>query len=110
DPGGAGGLLDLLIGRVGLGEAQVLPDGSVEEVGLLGDDADRARDRGHRRAADVDPVDGDAAPVDVVEARDEVADRRLTGPRLPDERSRCAGGHLEADVLEGPRTLAVAEP
>ena len=110
DPRGAGGLLDLLVGRVGLGEAQVLPDGSVEEVGLLRDDADRARDRGHRRAADVDPVDGDAAAVDVVEACDEVADGRLPGPRLADERGRRPCGHVEADVLEGPRALAVAEP
>ena len=45
DARGAGRLLDLLVGRVGPGEAQVLADRRVEEVGLLRDDADRARER-----------------------------------------------------------------
>ncbi len=38
-------LLDLLVGRVGLREAEVLAHGRVEEVGLLRDDADRRGER-----------------------------------------------------------------
>ena len=40
DLGGAGGVLDLLVGRVRPREAQVLAHGGVEQVGLLRDDAD----------------------------------------------------------------------
>ena len=43
DLGGAGRLLDLLVGRVRPREAQVLAHAGVEEVGLLGDDADGRR-------------------------------------------------------------------
>ena len=45
DLGGAGGLLDLLVGRVRPREAQVLAHRGVEEVGLLRDDADRVGER-----------------------------------------------------------------
>ncbi len=42
---GACGLLDLLVGRVRMGEAEVVANGGVEEVRLLGDDPDRIRER-----------------------------------------------------------------
>ena len=53
--------LDLLVGGVRLGEAQVVGDRGVEEVRLLGDDADRAGQRVEVEVADVDAVDGDPA-------------------------------------------------
>ena len=52
------GLLDLLVGRVGLREAQVLAHARVEEVRLLRDDADETRDRGEREIANVDAAYG----------------------------------------------------
>ena len=58
---GARGLLDLLVGRVGLREAEVLAHGRVEEVRLLRDDADRGGERRERQLAQVDAVDRDAA-------------------------------------------------
>src|SRR5206468_1572295 len=55
-------------------------------------------------------VDRDAAAVDVVEARDEVAHRRLARAGLADDGERRAGGDVDGDVLERPRdVLAVAE-
>ena len=50
-------VLDLLVRRIGLGEAEVLAHGGVEEVRLLGDDADRGGERLERELADVDAVD-----------------------------------------------------
>src|SRR4029453_16130811 len=59
--------------------------------------------------ADVDAADRDASAAGLVEPRREVAERRLAGAGLSDERRRRAGRHRERDVPECP-VLAVAEP
>ena len=95
----------------GLREAQVLAHGRVEQVGLLRDDADRRGERGERRVADVDTVDRDAARLRLIQARDEVAERRLARRRSR-RRSPCAcpAGTTRSDVVQRPRrVLAVAE-
>ena len=56
-----GRLLDLLVGRLRLREAEVLAHGRVEEIGLLRDDADRRGERLERQLAHVDAVDRDRA-------------------------------------------------
>ncbi len=107
---GARGLLDLLVRRVGLREAEVLAHGRVEEVGLLRDDADGVRERRERQVADVDAVDRHRAARRVVEPSDEVRARRLARARLADERRLRAARDGERDVLERPGVLLVAEP
>ena len=52
---------------------------------------------------DVDAVDLDGAPVDVVEAGDEVGRGGLARPRRADEGDELPGLGLEVDVLEGER-------
>ena len=47
---------------------------------------------------------------DVVQAGREIAERRLSRARLADERGRRPFGNREADVLERPRVVLVAEP
>ena len=55
------------------------------------------------QVADVDAVDRDAAAVDVVEPRDEVAERRLAGAGLADDRGRRPGRDRRSDdVLQRP--------
>ena len=54
---GAGGVLDLLVAGLRAGEAQVLADRGVEQVGLLGDEPDGGGQRGERHVADVHAVD-----------------------------------------------------
>jgi hypothetical protein len=49
DVGRAGRVLDLLVRRLRPGEAEVLADGGVEEVRLLGDDADGGGQRRERQ-------------------------------------------------------------
>ena len=53
DVRGAARVLELGVGRVGLGVAQVLADRGVEEIGLLRHDPDVVDDRLLREAADV---------------------------------------------------------
>ena len=101
---GAGGVLDLRVGRVGAREAQVLADRRVEQVGLLGDDADRRR-RATRRSASRTSMPSIArAPLlGLVQARDEVAERRLARAGLADDRDlRCRRLDVEVDVAQRP--------
>ena len=87
-----GGRLDLLVGRVRLGEAQVLPYRLVEEIRLLRDDPDEVGQRLEAQVADVDAGDRDAPAADVVQTGREVAERGLSRAGLADERGRRAGG------------------
>ena len=75
----------------------------MEEVRLLRDDADRVRERLEGELADVDAVDRDPPLRRVVEARDEVAGRRLARAGLADERGGRAGRGVEGDVLRASR-------
>ena len=50
----AGGLFDVLVARVRAGEAQVLADRRVEQVGLLRDEADGGGERVERDVAHVE--------------------------------------------------------
>src|SRR6266516_3438766 len=90
DACGLGGHLDLPIGRLRLRKAQILSHRLVEEVRLLRDDADEVRKRLEAQIADVDTPDRDPSAAGVVEPRREVAERRLAGAGLPDERRRRA--------------------
>src|SRR6185312_17441395 len=83
-----GSRLDLLVGRVRLGKAQVLTYRLVEEIRLLRDDSDEVGQRLKAEIADVDAANGDPPATDVVEPRRQVAERRLTRARLTDERGR----------------------
>ena len=112
DAGGARRVLDLLVGRLGTGEAQVVADAGVEEVRLLGDHADGGRQRGQRRVAHVDAVDRHPALLGLVEPRDQISERGLARPGLPDDRRPRARRYVEVDVAQRPRVLragAVAE-
>ena len=55
-------------------------DRAAEQVALLGDHADRARDRRGGQVAHVVTVDRHRSALDVVEPRDQVGDRRLARP------------------------------
>src|SRR5207248_9560933 len=80
------------------------------EVRLLRDDADKVRQRAEAQLTDVGAADRDGAAVYVIEARREVAKRRLPRAGLADEGGRCPGRNGEAHVLQGPGVVRVAEP
>ena len=110
DLGGAGGVLDLVVGRVRPREAQVLAHRGVEQVGLLRDDADRVGQRVEGQLAQVDAVDRAPRP-----ARGRTAARRgspsdvLPAPVSPTSAVRVPGGDGDVDVAQRP-LVAVAEP
>ena len=81
----------------------------MEEIRLLGDDTDQVGQRLEAQVADVDTANRDVPARDVVQPRDQVAERRLAGARLPNQRGRRPLLDSERDVLERP-VVAVAEP
>ena len=113
NPCGADGLRgrhDLLGRGVGPAEGDVLGDGAGEEEPLLRHDAELAAQRVLRDVAQVVPVDRDPPFGRVVEAGDQLRDRRLAGAGVADERDRRAGRHVELDPVQHLRERrAVAE-
>ena len=111
DAGRTARLLDLLVGRVGLSEAQVLAHGRVKQVRLLADDANEIRERREGDVLDVNAVDAHRAALGVVEACHEIAERGLARSRLSHDRRARAGRGKERRSGNRPRArLLVAEP
>jgi hypothetical protein len=77
---------DLLLTRFRTGVHQVGSQRVVEEVGVLGDHTDDVADRLHRGATDIDAVQLQGAPGDVVEAGDQGRNGGLARPRWTDQR------------------------
>ncbi len=92
--------LELVERGVGLGVEEVLGDRLVEQVRVLGDDADRRPQRLAGELAHVVPVDEHRATGDVVEPWHERHERRLAGTGRADEGDRLAGFDGEGDVVE----------
>ena len=87
----------------GLRVAQVLADGGVEQVRLLGHEPDDPPEGRELDLAHVDAVDVDPPVVDVVQPRQQVGRRGLAGAGRSDERHELARLGLERDVLEAER-------
>jgi len=90
DLGGSQRRLQLAVGGVGPGVAEVGAQRVVEQVDVLGDDADRRPHVGQRAVAQVDAAEADGPGGRVVQARDEPGDRRLPGSGRADQRQRPA--------------------
>ncbi|GJC99127.1 hypothetical protein ColKHC_07953 [Colletotrichum higginsianum] len=102
DVGQLAGLLDLGLGRLGVGggaEADVEADAAVEQGRVLGHDGDGVPEGG-REVGDVVAVDEDLALGREVEALDEVHDGGLSGARGTDQAAELAGLQGEGDVVE----------
>ena len=89
--------------------ADVLHDGRAEEVRVLEHEPELPPEVVLPEVADVDAVDRDRSAAHLVEAREEIDDGRLAGPRRADERDRLAGLRLERDVVEDERVWPVAK-
>ena len=102
--------VDLLVARVGAPEGDVLADRAREQEALLRHDpelaAQRLRARRSRRSW---PSTSTPAALRVVEARDELRERRLAGAGLADQRHRLPGGHVQVDALAAPSPASAAE-
>src|SRR5262249_21628122 len=96
----AGGLFDLRHGGGGTAVTDIGQDGVVEQVALLGHEADGGGQRCLAGMPYVDAVDLDRAAGDVVQLRDQVADGGLAGPARPNQRHELAGVGFEADASQ----------
>ena len=107
DGGGARRGLQLGVGRVRPGVAQVVADRGVEEVRLLGHEADRSRPSDASLIRRTSTPSISTAPLsDVVQPRDQVGRGGLARPGRADERDELARLGLEVDLLERERGRA----
>jgi len=99
-PIAGGRLTHLLVGGLGLREADVVGNRPREEERILQHDAELTAVRAQLDLAQVVPVDPHRAAVGVVEARDELRQRRLAAAGLADERDAATLGHVQVDVVQ----------
>lgn len=90
-------------------EAQVRPEGVVEEVGVVSNRADHRRHAVEREIADVVTMDAYRARVRVrvTEAVDEQSEGSLARARLTDDGRRRSGRHDHIDVAKRPAPVRV---
>ncbi len=104
-----GGRLHLLIGGPLPAVGDVLPDGAAEQPRVLEDHPEQPAKAAAGHLPGVHPVDGDAPPVDLVEAQQQVDQRRLAGPVRPDDGHGLSRRHLQVEVLDERGLGQVAE-
>ena len=104
-----GGGDTLLVGGFQLTIADVIHDGTGEQVGVLEHNAQGAAQVCLADGHDVNAIVEDAAVVDVVEAVDEVGDGGLTGTRGAHEGHLLAGLGKQGDVVEDGLLRHIAE-
>ena len=97
---GLGGRDDLFVGRIQPAVADVVHDRAGENEAVLQHDAHLGAQGVQRHLGDVVAVNQHAAGIDVVEARDQVHDRRLARAGRADKRDRLARLDVEVEVLE----------
>ena len=109
DVGRLGGGDDLLVGRPELAIADVVVDGAGEEPGVLEHHAEDAPHVIAAEVAGVDAIEADPALVDVVEAHQQIHDRRLPRAGRPDDGDGLPRADVEVEVLDERLVRLVAE-
>ncbi len=92
------GLQDLGFRRIKPAIENILAQGAAEQEHVLLHDADLAAQRFQGHRADIHPIDGDAAGLCLIEARQQGAERGLAGAGGADEGHRLAGGNAQIDM------------
>ena len=90
-------------------ERDVVANGAGEEEALLRNDSELAPKRRLRDVAQVDAVDRDPSFERIVEAGEELRDRRLPGAGVADEGDGRPGGDVEVDPVQHLGSRGVAE-
>ena len=89
---------DLLIGGVLVAVAEVFHDGAVEQPAILQDHSVAPPQRVAAHVADIDAVEQDAALVDLIEAHEQIDQRRFAAARGTDDRDVTAARNAEREV------------
>ena len=108
EPGGGRRPPQLRVGGLRGGDAKVVLNGAVQQVGVLEGDGQRAHELRRRDLAQVGAPDPDGAGVDVPEPGDEPEQRGLAGPGRPDDGGQAALGDGDGEVVKD-AGLLVAE-
>ena len=104
------GLLDPLVRHVRVGDREVVADRRVEQVDVLGDDAQQPADLLDAVVAQVAAADPDLALVVVPEAQEQVDERGLARAARSDDREAAAGRDGQVEAVDGEWLVrAVAE-
>nr|GEU28367.1 hypothetical protein [Tanacetum cinerariifolium] len=107
--GGAGGRDDFFARRIRFAVRQIFRDGAEEQERLLQHQADLPAVVGYGQRADVHPVEHDGAFGHVVEAADQVDQRRFAGTGVTDQAHHFAGLDVEVDAaVDGAVTVPEA--
>ena len=102
-------VLDLGVRRVVAAVGDVVAHRAVEQEDVLLHDREQVAIRAQLEVADVGAVEQDAAARRIVEARDEVGDRRLARAAAPDERDDRSARHRHVEVAHDRLSRAVLE-
>src|SRR5215211_1609040 len=98
--GRSGGGGDLLLGRIGLPVGDVLTNGAVEDERLLQQYSDVLTQRVEAQLAKVVAVESDNASIWIIEAQEQLRERRFSRTARADERENLAGPDLEGEIQE----------
>ena len=101
----AAGGLDRLVGHLRVGEREVVADRRVEQVHVLGHDAEHPPDVVGMELVELAAADQDLALVVVPEPQQQVDERRLPHPARPDDREAGAGRDDERTAVEDVRLV-----
>lgn len=97
---GAGGARDFLVGRLWLSEADVVPDGGIEEEIVLLHEADEFGKLVERHVSHVRAAHRHGAGIDVPVSGDKPRKRGLARPRWPDECGERPLGHRQRHPVQ----------
>ena len=100
DVGLAAGLDEVFLRGVRPGVEEVVPDGPVEQVGLLADDPDMAAQEGQVQLPDVMAAEGDRPSCRIIEPGDQVDQGGLAGARGPDHGDAVPAPELKGDIRQ----------
>ena len=106
---GAQGLPHFRIGRITLGEEQILADRSVEEETLLRHVAHGVAEGAFPHRSDGHAVDRDRSGVGLVEAGQQIDHGRFARAGVTDEGDHLAGPRLHRDAFEGGDVVTVGK-
>src|SRR5262249_12049421 len=104
-PGAGRGGLKLLVAGAGAGQPQVVADGRIEQVRVLRASADDRPDVVGGAAGQCRGVEQGGAPAKVAEPQQRRGEGGLAGPVGADQRDSPAGRQLEADPVQGGRSV-----
>jgi hypothetical protein len=100
---------DVGFGRVGTAQCDVFTNAPTEKEGILADEGQVFTQRCARHRRDFRPIDGDGAAIGLIEAEEQIEDRRLAASRWTDQCGDASGLDGKRYAAEHGRVGSVVE-